>query len=276
MVPCNKKLFKKQKLPLHMAPKFALSELPEKDENYTELCETSWFKRTISGYCDISHNARMEATIYAYLISEGYKNAAESFARETGLEFTTEMARLLTVRAEIKRNFLDGKIMEAYQLITDNYSNFKEKFPNIVFKILLQHITELIRQKNAPECFRFGQEHVIPLAENSKEMTEIMEQTFSMIVFDEPLNSPYGHLMAINNRIALSEEVHDAIIEISAKPKSPCIEHLFKVMVLYKMQSNGHELNDIFGEKNKESVMANAREFFGNDLESFLTKIDDV
>merc|ERR1719369_2408544 len=96
--------------------------------------------------------ATMNKLVMNYLVTEGFKDAAEKFQEEAGVSAGQDLS-MLDNRISIRDNIQAGNIEEAISL--DNQ-----------WHLQLQHLIELIRKQKVEEALQYAAEH---LAERGEE-----------------------------------------------------------------------------------------------------------
>jgi hypothetical protein len=73
--------------------------------------------------------------------------------------------------------------------------------------------------------------------EQSSEELNKLEQTFALLAFDKPEDSPFGKLMHMNQRQTLAADINSAIIkEMNSQPMSR-LQQLMRLMVWNRHQT---------------------------------------
>ena len=75
-----------------------------------------------------------------------------------------------------------------------------------------QHLIELIRSNLIDEALTYAQIHLAEFAEEEVKMRQELEKTMALLVFDKPLESPYGNLMQISHRQQVANEINSALL----------------------------------------------------------------
>lgn len=110
--------------------------------------------------------------IMNYLVTEGFKDAAEKFQIESGTEPGVDL-KTLDQRIKILESIQDGRIQEAVQMINSFQPQLLDDNRYLFFHLQQQHLIELIRQKNIESALKFAQEH---LADQGEENFQVLEE----------------------------------------------------------------------------------------------------
>ncbi|RWS28940.1 C20orf11-like protein [Leptotrombidium deliense] len=176
--------------------------------------------------------------IMDYLVSEGFKEAAEKFRHEAGLDIASadgvfnETSALLEQRIEVRAAIEEGKVRDAIQLINRYYSELLDQNRHLYFKLQQQQLIELIREQKVEEALRFSQEQ-LSVDEEFLDLPEL-ERTLALLAFDKPEISPFSDLLQVSHRQQLASEVNEAILKEqsgSAEVEKPHLVTLLKLLL---------------------------------------------
>ena len=180
----------------------------------------------------------MNAIVMDYLVTEGFKEAAEKFSEEAGLEMIRvtassgeqEPSHLMDQRIDVRRAIEDGKILDAVCLINKYYPQLFDEHRDLYFKLQQQHLIELIREKNVSAAIEFAQEELGFETEHFD--SNALERTLALLAFDQPETSPYAELLQIAHRQHLASEINNAILKVQmgeCDPNRPTMMALIKL-----------------------------------------------
>lgn len=162
----------------------------------------------------------MNAIVMDYLVTEGFKEAAEKFSEEadlkmmqvTALSGEQEPSVLMDQRIDVRRAIEDGKILDAVCLINKHYPQLFDEHRDLFFKLQQQHLIELIREKNVSAAIEFAQDELSFEAEYHD--SNALERTLALLAFDKPETSPYAELLQTAHRQHLASEINNAILKV--------------------------------------------------------------
>lgn len=158
-------------------------------------------------------------------LTEGFKEAAEKFRMESGIEPSVDLDSL-DERIKIREMILKGQIQDAIALInslhpelldTNRYLYFHLQVPLTSWKqwtvtaglpltyplcvvLQQQHLIELIRLRETEAALEFAQSQLAEQGEESRECLTEMERTLALLAFDNPEESPFGDLLNMMQR----------------------------------------------------------------------------
>ena len=82
------------------------------------------------------------------------------------------------------------------------------------------------------EALTYAQVHLAEFAEDEVKMRQELEKTMALLVFDKPLESPYGYLMEISHRQIIANETNNALLVYQNQQSESDLSMLVK-MVTY-------------------------------------------
>uniref|UniRef100_A0A8C6MCH8 GID complex subunit 8 homolog n=1 Tax=Nothobranchius furzeri TaxID=105023 RepID=A0A8C6MCH8_NOTFU len=143
--------------------------------------------------------ADMNRLIMNYLVTEGFKEAAEKFRMESGIEPSVDLDSL-DERIKIREMILKGQIQEAIALINSLHPELLDTNRYLYFHLQQQHLIELIRLRETESALEFAQTQLAEQGEESRECLTEMERTLALLAFDNPEDSPFGDLLNMMQR----------------------------------------------------------------------------
>ncbi|KAG9474535.1 hypothetical protein GDO78_004696 [Eleutherodactylus coqui] len=166
------------------------SEKPE------EITKDEWMEKLNNLHIQ---RADMNRLIMNYLVTEGFKEAAEKFRMESGIEPSVDLESL-DERIKIREMILKGQIQEAIALINSLHPELLDTHRYLYFHLQQQHLIELIRQRETEAALEFAQTQLAEQGEESRECLTEMERTLALLAFDNPEDSPFGDLLNMMQR----------------------------------------------------------------------------
>ncbi|KAE8234702.1 hypothetical protein CF326_g248, partial [Tilletia indica] len=120
-----------------------------------------------------------------YLVIEGYKDAAERFAAESGLSPQVDLESIenrMLIRNAIQRGDVENAIGKVNELDPEILDNNHLLF----FHLQQQRLIELIRLGRVDDALLFAAEELAPRAEEHLELLPELERTMALLAFDLP------------------------------------------------------------------------------------------
>lgn len=165
-----------------------------------------------------------------YLVSEGFKEAADKFSFESGIQPTAEMVPL-DERIQIRNAIQDGSIPEAIDLINSLHPELLDSNKLLCFHLLQQQAIELIRESKVEDALEFAQNNLADKGEENSDFLPEIECTLALLAFNDPENSPYGDLLHSSQRQKVASEVNAAILFMENQETTPKLAGLLKLLL---------------------------------------------
>ncbi|KPP57426.1 glucose-induced degradation protein 8-like [Scleropages formosus] len=195
--------------------------------------------------------ADMNRLIMNYLVTEGFKEAAEKFRLESGIEPSVDLDSL-DERIKIREMILKGQIQEAIALINSLHPELLDTNRYLYFHLQQQHLIELIRLRETEAALEFAQTQLAEQGEESRECLTEMERTLALLAFDNPEDSPFGDLLNMMQRqkvgkdtasvgediahcnirrVEVWSEVNQAVLDYENRESTPKLAKLLKLLL---------------------------------------------
>ncbi|KAI8323743.1 hypothetical protein GQ54DRAFT_296574 [Martensiomyces pterosporus] len=167
--------------------------------------------------------------IMNYLIIEGYKDAAEKFSEESGLNTNVDLGSI-EERMQIRFAVQNGDIKAAIERVNDLNPDLLDTDPRLYFHLQQQHLIELIRQGKAEEALEFAQDELAPHGEEHPELLRELEKTMALLAFDATSSSPLADLLDFAHRQKTANELNAALLAAHSQPKEPKLPALLQLL----------------------------------------------
>ncbi|TPX41295.1 hypothetical protein SeMB42_g05317 [Synchytrium endobioticum] len=165
-----------------------------------------------------------------YLVIEGYKDAAEKFAAESGLPPSIDLAHI-EERMNIRNAIQSGNIEEAIERVNDLDPDILDTNPKLFFHLQQQRLIELIRHGRIMDAIDFAQDELAPRGEENPEFLDELERTMALLAFDDHQKSPVGALLDYSQRQKTASELNSAILAAQCQDKDPKLPTMLKMLV---------------------------------------------
>ncbi|XP_037077264.1 glucose-induced degradation protein 8-A homolog isoform X1 [Pollicipes pollicipes] len=178
----------------------------------------------------------MNRLIMNYLVTEGFKEAAEKFSLESGVASEVDLASL-DDRIRIRDAIREGRISDATDVVNKLHPELLDSDRYLYFHLQQQHLIELIRDGRVEEALSFAQQSLAERGEENTEVLTELERTLALLAFEDPANCPFGDLLNASHRQKVASELNAAILrqESSADPTTR-LETLLKLLLWAQMQ----------------------------------------
>lgn len=173
----------------------------------------------------------MNKLIMNYLVTEGFKEAAEKFQVESGVGPSVEL-NSLDDRIEIRDAIIEGKIQEAIALINRLHPELLDNDRYLYFHLQQLYLIELIRKNKVEEALAFAQFNLSEAGEEDPSVLVELERTLALLAFEDPINSPFGDLLQPAHRQKVVSEVNAAILKMENQEATlPKLSTLLKLIL---------------------------------------------
>jgi len=147
-----------------------------------------------------------------YLVTEGFKDAAERFQEESGVTADVDLNQLDN-RIGIRDAIQAGRIEEAISLINNLHPELLDDNRYLLFHLQQQKLIEYIREQKVEEALEFAGNHLAERGEEDTQVLQELERTLALLAFEDPFSSPFSDLLSISHRQQVAGEVNAAILK---------------------------------------------------------------
>merc|ERR1711976_469954 len=201
---------------------------PEKQQQQQEdICKDEWLERLHSLHIT---RADMNRLIMNYLVTEGFKEAAEKFRMESGVQPSVDLDTL-DERIKIREAIQNGQIQQAISLVNDIHPELLDNNRYLYFHLQQQQLIELIRQQRVEEALDYAQTHLAERGEENEDILCELERVLALLAFEQPETSPFGELLHPSHRQKVASELNAAMLEIESREQTPKLAKLLKLLM---------------------------------------------
>nr|XP_002127838.1 glucose-induced degradation protein 8 homolog [Ciona intestinalis] len=175
-------------------------------------------------------SAIMNRLVMDYLVTEGFKEAAEKFEEETGIPSGADLTAL-DARIRVRDAILAGSIELAVSMINEMHPELLDNNRILLFYLQLQHLIELIRAEKMEDALEFAQTQLSERGEDSPECLSDMERALALLVFDKPEESPFADLLLQSQRHKVWSRVNAAIMDYENTVSAPRLASIVKLLM---------------------------------------------
>jgi len=155
--------------------------------------------------------AVMNKLVMNYLVTEGFKDAAERFQEEAGISAGQNLGELDN-RIKIRDNIQAGRIQESISLVNEQHPALLDNDRYLLFHLQQQHLIELIREQRVEEALQFAAQHLAERGEEDAAVLQELERTLALLAFEDPAACPFADLLAPAHRQQVASELNAAIL----------------------------------------------------------------
>lgn len=163
---------------------------------------------------------------------EGFKEAAEEFIKESGLDEIEDVKNLdlasIDYRLKVRQAIQGGEIDLAVRELNNFDPEILDSNPNVYFHLKLQEFLEKIRSfnsgggiENVMEAIEFARENLAPIAQEQAggQFLEELEDAMSLLAAEMGATWPSALLLNPEHRLKTAKEVNSAILSSQAQPE---------------------------------------------------------
>lgn len=170
---------------------------------------TEWLERLDGVHL---HRSDLNRLVMDYLVTEGFKEAADKFRLEAGVVPPVPLDSL-DERIRIRDCLQEGRVLEAVALLNGLRPELLDNDRCLLFHLRQQHLIELIREGRTEEALAYAQDHLSECGEENPQVLSELERTLALLAFEEPQSSPFGDLLHPSQRQKVASEVNAALLE---------------------------------------------------------------
>lgn len=202
----------------------------------------------------------IDKLILNYLVIEGFKEAAEEFVNESGLDEHEDVKKLdlgsIDYRLKVRQAIQSGEIDSAVRELNNFDTEILDNNPSVYFHLKLQEFLEKIRLNRQStdendgidkimEAIEFARENLAPIAQEQAggQFLEELEDAMSLLAAEMGANWPSSALLLPENRLKTAKEVNSAILSSQAQPE---VSKLPEILGLLQWAQNKLEDRAVF------------------------------
>lgn len=176
-------------------------------------------------------NSDMNRLIMNFLVTEGFKEAAEKFQQEAGLEPSVELTSLddrILIRSAVQA----GRIQEATHLVNQLHPELLDNDRYLFFHLQQLQLIELIREGKIEEALTFAQDKLSEAGEDIPQALNELERTLALLAFEKPQDCPFADLLEQSHRQKVASELNAAILKCeNSTDTTPKVMFLLKLIL---------------------------------------------
>ncbi|KAK1435888.1 hypothetical protein QVD17_01660 [Tagetes erecta] len=169
-----------------------------------------------------SHN-----TVLSYLIHGCFKDTVESLVASTGLKVPPAQLEDMEKRKRILHFTVSGNVLDAIQLIEQLSPNLLENNKGLLLDLLTLRFVELISSKKCTEALEFAQAKLTPFGK-VQEYVQKLEDFMALLAYEEPEKSPMFHLLSLEYRQHVADNLNRAILAHACIPSYSGLERIIQ------------------------------------------------
>lgn len=185
------------------------------------------------------------------MVIEGFKEAAQEFVIEAGLEEVADVNQLdlgsIDYRLRVRQAIQSGQIAVAVQELNNFDPEILDSSPSVYFHLRLQELLEKIRQLKQNnnqsqrqgdemgavlEVIEFAREFLAPVAQEQAggAYLEELEEAMGLLAAEMGATWPADALLLPENRLKTAKEVNSAILASQAQPEQSKLPEILSLL----------------------------------------------
>lgn len=169
--------------------------------------------------------------IMNYLVTEGFKEAAEKFQNEANVSLPDDVGDMDN-RIKIRNAIQTGQIRDAILIVHQLYPELLDDDRYLFFHLQQQQLIELIRESRVEEALKFASEQLAERGEEDPAILEELERTMALLAFENPEQSPFANLLSASHRQKVASELNAALLKAeNAEYSQPKLAGLLKLLL---------------------------------------------
>ncbi|XP_065212646.1 glucose-induced degradation protein 8 homolog [Planococcus citri] len=198
------------------------------DKGYEMYNKNDWMKKLENIHIQ---RTDMNKLIMNYLVTEGFKEAAEKFQQESGIDPPIDLDTTDN-RIKIRDAIQSGRIEEAIALVNQLHPELLDNDRHLYFHLQQLQLIELIRESKVEEALHFAQERLSEAGETDPSILNELERTLALLAFEEPSKSPFSDLLNQSHRQKIASELNAAILKMEhLESPVPKLFNLMKIIL---------------------------------------------
>lgn len=186
-----------------------------------------------------------------YLVIEGFKEAAQEFVQEAGLDEVADINQLdlgsIDYRLRVRQAIQNGQIETAIQELNNFDPEILDSTPSVCFHLRLQELLERIRniKESAKsgngnvddltpvlDAIEFAREHLAPVAQEQAGgvYLEELEDAMGLLAAEIGASWPSLGLLLPEHRLKTAKEVNSAILASQAQPEASKLPEILSLL----------------------------------------------
>lgn len=181
--------------------------------------------------------------VLSYLVHNCYKETVESFVACTGMKQPADCLQDMEKRKRIFHYALEGNVLKAIELTEELAHDLLENNKDLHFDLLSLHFIELVCARKCTEALEFAQTKLTPFGKVQK-YVEKLEDFMALLAYEEPEKSPMFHLLSLEYRQQVVDNLNRAILAHANSPSYTAMERLIQQTTVVRQTLNQDHAKD--------------------------------
>lgn len=165
-----------------------------------------------------------------YLVREGFRETAQQFQSETGIDPGLDQS-IMDSQIKIRQAIENGNVQSAVESINDLNSEILDTNTDLFFHLQLQQLLEYIRQGDIDGALTYAQAELAARGEENSKFLNELEQGLALFAYEDPKKSPFAGLLDHSQRLRVISEVNAAILGTQGREGESRLSMLMKLVL---------------------------------------------
>ncbi|GAB4830366.1 hypothetical protein Ancab_020003 [Ancistrocladus abbreviatus] len=175
--------------------------------------------------------------VLSYLVHNCFKETVESFISSTGMKEPANCLEDMEKRKRIINFVMDRNVLKAIELTEQLAPDLLEKNCDLHFDLLSLHFVELVSSRKFTEALEFAQKKLTTFGKVQK-YVEKLEDFMALLAYEEPEKSPMFHLLSLDYRQQVADNLNRAILAHANLPSYSSLERLIQQVTVVRQFLN--------------------------------------
>ncbi|GAA0165719.1 hypothetical protein LIER_21046 [Lithospermum erythrorhizon] len=175
--------------------------------------------------------------VLSYLVHSCYKETVTSFVSCIGINQSVDQLHHMDNRKRIYDSAVNGDALTAIDLTEQLAPDLLQKNKDLHFELLSLQFVELICSRKSEEALEFARSKLTPFGVLDKYVQKIQD-FLALLAYEEPEKSPMFHLLSLEYREHVADNLNRAILGCTDLPSYSALERLIQQTTVVQQQLN--------------------------------------
>lgn len=157
-------------------------------------------------------NSYLKEMILNYLVSEGYENAASTFASESGLDLGERNSELIKVKDRVRMALKVKDVSQVITALNEFNSELLLNNPELGLRLHLVTFCDLVQKEKFDDALEFIREKAEPFLE-AGQYVDLIDEHMMLLVCKDIAKSPSAHLLSESRLLDLNTRINKELNE---------------------------------------------------------------
>ncbi|KAK9820291.1 hypothetical protein WJX72_008659 [[Myrmecia] bisecta] len=176
--------------------------------------------------------------IFNHLTHHGHWETAAAVAHDmlgNTMEVSPTRVQEIKERRRVYDLVVHGQMKDAMALTEVTAPGTLQSHPKVAFRLQCQNFVELVREGQDEAAMAFGRA-VLAHAAKTADDNELLQDSLSLLAYDDPQTSPCGHLLGTAHRAELASALNSAMLAQMGGQEESALERLYRHAVVLQQE----------------------------------------